>query len=361
MRIRDVSVDLLKVPVAKPYHAAGRLVSDFWHVLARVTTDDGVTGFGYGVSLEAGLMRPLTAACRELGAVLVGAHVLEPEAAWERLRRAARPLGPGGLVHQAMAPLDIALWDAAGKSLGQPLYRLLGGARDRLPAYASDGFWYGLTLDELAAAARGAVERGFSGVKLRIGREADPAAEAARVAAVRAAVGPDIRILADANSSWDETRAMRAGRLLGDLYWLEDPVPHENVAGLAALARRLDCPVATGEQLYQVDDFVRLFEARTAAIAIVDLGRIGGITPWRRVAALAHAHGIPVCGHVLPEVHIHLLCGVPNGHLCEVVPRSEAILESMPVLEGGALVAPSGPGLGTVLKGDAVARYRVDA
>lgn len=145
MRIAEVTVDLVRIPLENAYQAAGRKVADNWHALARVTTEDGVTGFGYVVSLQAALMRPMVEAAREIGHSLIGMHVLEPEAAWEKMERAARSSGPGGLLNQAIAPLDIALWDAAGKSLGQPLYRLFGGYRDRVPAYQSEGFWYNLT------------------------------------------------------------------------------------------------------------------------------------------------------------------------------------------------------------------------
>lgn len=192
---------------------------------------------------------------------------------------------------------------------------------------------------------------------MRVGHETDPAREAERLAAIRAAVGPDVKILADATESWDAERALRTGRLLSDLHWLEDPVRGADFAGMARLRAQLDTPIATGEHLYTLDDFRRLFDEQAVSIAIIDLGRIGGITPWRRVAALAHAHRIPVCGHVLPEVHIHLLAAVPNGHLCEYVPRTAAILTSMPRLEDGALVAPQRPGLGTELDLEALGRY----
>ena len=159
MKITDVTVDILQVPIARSYVAAGRQVSANWHVLARLTTSDGIQGHGYIVSPRDGLVAPVAQATRELGAHLLGMHVLEVEAAWARLARLGEWIGPGGLLHHAIAPLDIALWDAAGKSLGQPLYRLLGGYRDRVPAYASDGLWYSLSLDALAASAAACRER----------------------------------------------------------------------------------------------------------------------------------------------------------------------------------------------------------
>ncbi len=362
MKVTQVAVDVLCVPVTQSYTAAGKQVTGNWHVLARVTTADGVQGHGYIVSPRQGLVAAVAQATRELGTHLVGMHVLEVEAAWQRLASVGDWIGPGGLLHYAIAPLDIALWDAAGKTLGQPLYRLLGGYRDRLPAYASDRLWYSLSLDELATSARQHVAQGFRVLKLRLGHEARPEDEARRVHTVREAAGTAIQVLVDATETWQLPQALQTGRALQEagVAWLEDPVAHQDVQGLAHMAAQLDMPIATGEHLYELTDFHQLLQTRATDLAIIDLGRIGGITPWRRAAALAHAYQIPVCGHVIPEIHVHLLSAIPNGHVVEYVPRSEALLQSMPVLEDGQLVAPKEPGIGIALDEDAVQRYRVN-
>ena len=355
-----MAVDLLRVPVERPYQAGGRVVDANWHVLARLTTTDGVEGFGYVVYPRPDLMAAIAQAARELGEHLVGADVLQPEAAWERLARRGDWVGPGGLLHCALAPLDIALWDAAGKTLGQPVHRLLGGYRDRVPVYASDGLWYSLSPDELAASAARHVAAGFRAVKLRLGKEARAEAEARRVQAVRDAVGDDVGIMVDATESWSPAQARRAGRVLQEagVSWLEDPIHHLDVAGLARLARGLDLPIAAGEHLYHLAAFRALLEARAVDVLIVDLARVGGITPWRKVAALAQAHGIAICGHVVPEVHVHLVAAVPNGLMAEYVPRSARILASMPTPEAGELAVPAAPGLGLALDETAVRQYR---
>lgn len=361
MKIQTIDVRVLKVPLDQPYTAAGRAVGANWHVLAEVTTEDGVAGFGYIVALNQMLIGSVAAATRELAPLLVGMSVAQPEAAWQKLARAGDWTGPGGVLHWAMAPLDIAIWDAFGKTLTQPVARLLGGARDRLPVYASDGFWYSLTLDELAASARRAQEAGFRAVKLRVGNESRPEAEAARVHAVREAVGSAVSVMVDATESWSVSRAIRTGKLLQDagVVWIEDPVSHTDVAGMARVTAALDVRVATGEHLYQLADFQRLLEARGTGIALIDLGRIGGVTPWRHVASLAHGFGVPVGGHVLPEIHLHLLTAVPNAQVVEYVPRSAALLQAMPALEDGALVVPPGGGFGLQLNRDAVQRFTV--
>ena len=361
MKITQVAVDVLRVPVDRPYLAGGRTVDANWHVLARITTSDGIEGLGYIVYPRPDLMTAIGQAARELGEHLIGMSVLEPEAAWDRLARRGDWAGPGGLLHCALSPLDIAVWDAAGKTVGQPLHRLLGGYRDRVPTYASDGLWYSLSPGDLAASAKRHVESGFSAVKLRLGREATPEQEVRRVRAVREAVGPDVRIMVDINESWSQTQARRGGRALQDagIAWLEDPVNHLDVAGLAELRRELEVPIAAGEHVYHLDGFRTLLEARAVDFVILDLARVGGVTPWRRIAALAQAHHVAVCGHVVPEIQVHPLSAIPNGHLVEYVPRSAGILTSMPRIEHGELVAPHGPGLGLELDDAAVRRHRV--
>ena len=360
-RVARVAVDLLRVPVERPYQAGGRAVDANWHVLARLDTAAGVQGVGYIVYPRADLMAAIAQAARELAEHLVGADVLQPEAAWERLARRGDWVGPGGLLHCALAPLDIALWDAAGKHLGRPVHRLLGGHRDRVPVYASDGLWYSLSPDELAASAARHVTAGFRAVKLRLGKEPRAEAEARRVQAVREAVGPDVGIMVDATESWTPAQARRVGRVLQDagISWLEDPVHHLDVASLARLARRLEVPIAAGEHLYHLAAFRALLEARGVDVLIADLARVGGITPWRKVAALAQAHGVSICGHVVPEVHVHLVAAVPNGMMTEYVPRSARILRNMPVPERGELAVPAAPGLGLALDEEAVGRFRV--
>jgi L-alanine-DL-glutamate epimerase-like enolase superfamily enzyme len=265
------------------------------------------------------------------------------------------------LLNYAICPIDIAIWDAAGKTLGQPVSKLLGGYRDRLPAYASDGFWYSLSLDDLAASARKAYAQGFRAMKLRVGNEKHPAGEVARVQAVRDAVGPDVSIMVDATETWTLDKAMRTGRALVEngISWLEDPIVHTDNDGMRRIATALDTLVATGEHLYDIDAYRRILEARGCGIALIDLGRIGGVTPWRHVASLAHGFGALVGGHVLPEIHIHLLTAVPNSSIVEYVPRSARLLKAMPAMDGPDMVVPPGAGFGLELDRDAVQQFTV--
>ncbi len=238
---------------------------------------------------------------------------------------------------------------------------MLGGYRDRVRTYASDALWYSLSPDELSQSAKTHASAGFDMLKLRLGHEPNPQGEVDRVQAVRETVGPGVQVMVDASESWNESQAMASGRALQEagIVWLEDPVNHQNVAGLAHLSQTLDVPIAAGERLFGVEPFVRTLEARAVNVAIIDLARVGGITPWMKVAALAEAKGVPLAGHVIPEVHVHLLATVPNGHLVEYMPRSEPITKTRLQLEDGHLVAPKTPGLGVELDEAACERYRV--
>jgi len=358
MKIESVTVDVLEVPVENAYIAAGRTVDANWHVVARIRTSDGVEGFGYIVKLGAQLVHPIAQAARELGESLIGMNVMETEAAWQKMAAAGKWVGPGGLLHWAIAPLDIAMWDAAGKSLGQPLYRLLGGFRNQVPAYASEQLWYSLSRDELAASAQSHARNGYKAIKLRLDKEITPAAQAERARIAGNAAGAGVAIMVDGTESWDLNYARAAGRALQDagVTWLEDPVNHADVAGLASLAAEFDPPVTGGEHLYALTQFRHTLEARAVDVAILDLFRVGGITPWRKIAALAESHRIPISGHVAPEFHVHLLAAAPNGHILEYMPRSTAILQEMPEPVAGVLTAPDRPGHGLTLDEKAYAR-----
>ena len=361
MKISRVAVDILEVPVEDSYVAAGRRIDANWHVVARITTSDGVEGFGYIVKLGPQLVHAIAQATRELGEILIGMNVLEPEAAWQKLAAAGKWVGPGGLLHWAIAPLDIAMWDVAGKLLGQPLYRMLGGFRAQLPAYASDRLWYSLSLDELAQSAARHAAAGYKAIKLRLGKEASPAEQAERARVAGDAAGAGVAVMVDGTESWNLPYARAAGRALQDAgaTWLEDPVHHEDLAGLARLSAELEIPVTGGENLYTLAQFRRTLEVQAVDYAILDLFRVGGITPWRKIAALAEAHRMRISGHVIPEIHIHLLAAAPNGHIVEYMPRSTAILQDMPAPEAGVLRAPDRPGHGLSLDRKAFERCRV--
>ena len=360
MKIQKVTVEVLETPVQLEYVAANHAVSNNYHVLVRIRAEGGVEGIGFVINTRVAMIKSLAHMVDELGQLLVGMDARNIDAGMARLTQAGDWLGPGGMLCVALSPLDVALWDIRGKLQNLPLYQILGGQRDRVPTYASDAMWFSMTIDELVRSAQYHVSKGFDKLKLRLGREATPAAEVHRVRAVRDAVGPDVQIMVDIAETWSFHQAVAGGRALQEagVIWLEDPIDHQDVAGLAHIAATLDMPLAAGEHLYGVAPFVHTFDARAVDIAIIDLARAGGITPWLKIAAIADAKGIPVAGHVMPDVHVHLLSAAPNGHWVEYLPRSEVIFKTPLKVEKGCLVAPSAPGLGVELDEAACVRYR---
>jgi L-alanine-DL-glutamate epimerase-like enolase superfamily enzyme len=362
MIIESVTVEVVEVPLDSGYVAGGQAVSSNCHVLARIRTKSGVEGFGYIVKQRPQLIHAVAQATRELGAELVGMNVMDVELAWQSMAKKAKWVGPGGFLHWAMAPLDIAMWDAAGKALGQPLYRMLGGFCDNITAYGSDRLWYSLSLDELGQSAQDHAANGFTGLKLRLGRDFTIAEQVQRAKIAAEGAGPGVEIMVDGTESWDLPYARMVGRALQDagVTWLEDPVHHDDLNGLASLTAALDIPVTGAENLYTLAEFRNTMEAKALDIAILDLARVGGVTPWRKIASLMEAYNMPVCGHVMPEVHVHLLAAVSHGHKVEYMPRSTEILQNMPVPVKGVLSVPEGPGHGLKLDEAAVKRFTVN-
>jgi L-alanine-DL-glutamate epimerase-like enolase superfamily enzyme len=269
-------------------------------------------------------------------------------------------LGFGGVGNMAAAILDIAVWDLAGKAAGLPLYRLLGGYRNRVPAYASLRLSRAIPTAELPEIAGLLVEQGFRAMKMNLGGQPSIDGEIARVRAVREAIGPEISLLADVNSRWTPSEAVRMGRLIDDfrLFWLEDPVPIQNLEGLAEVRRATHTPIATGETLFSLASFRSLFEARAVDVPMPDLVRVGGITPYLKIAHLAEAFGLPLACHLLPEISAQVVAAVPNGLIVEYVPWAWQLFRNCPQLDHGNLVLSERPGHGLELDADFVEQHR---
>ena len=327
-------------------------------VVLELDTDAGLTGIG--LTLFGGPLTPvLHKAVSTLAALTVGLDPLPIEALRLKLLGAAGFSGPPGIFTLALAAIDCALWDLAGKAANLPLATLLGGARERVPTYASGALGRDLPLDVLAHTAARLVQCGFRQIKLQLGGAATTAAEVERVRVVREAVGLDVVVLADVNQRWSVKQAISVGHQLApfQLGWLEDPIAHEDIEGLAQVAAALPMPIATGEYHYGISPFRRLLSSRAVDIVMIDLARVGGITPWRKVAALAEAFEVPVVSHVLPEIHVHLVAGAPNGFVVEYMPWTLALFERTPEFITGELLVPQRPGLGLALDRDALNRY----
>jgi L-alanine-DL-glutamate epimerase-like enolase superfamily enzyme len=297
--------------------------------------------------------------------MLAGEDALAIGRHWEFLGKQLRRSGTG-LAQLALAAVDTALWDLAGKAHGQPLHRLLGGYRDSVPAYGSG---IDLFMDEpaLLAHVQELLDLGFHWIKIKVGRP-DPEEDAERVRAVRRLGGRGTRLCVDANQVWELPDALRAAAALeragADLVWLEEPLHTEDVPGHASLRARSRLPLAVGESLYTDSQFARYIEAGAVDVLQPDVARVGGFTGLVRIAALGAAHHLPVAPHYLAELSIAALCGIPNGSVLEWVRGGTlgelGVLETPLRLEDGVAYPFDVPGHGLVLDRDALAPYEVD-
>lgn len=337
----------------------------------RIWDEDGRYGLGEASPMFDGYCA-LTIVARHLSGPLIGADPMDRVVLNERLAHQAIKIGPDGALAAALAAIDIALWDLIGKRLEQPLHKLLGGAwRGAVPFYTSFGHAADLTPDAVVAGvqARLAVEKS-SMVKLRISRDrlardADIPGDLAKARALREALGPDIRLAFDGNNGYSIGGAIRVGRALEALgyLWFEEPVQHYHEAAIGDVARRLDIPIAAGEQSYTLAAFARLI-ASGVRILQPDVVKMGGITGLRDVQALAHAHGVDVAQHqtqptVGQAASLQLAAAQLHGwaplELNDASGHQARVFRRVPVPRDGVFQLPDGPGLGLELDEAALA------
>ena len=361
MKITRVEAGVARLPADEPLAggpAAAGATRDI--VTLRVGTDAGVEGIGY-TFFGAALTGALHEAVETLSQLAVGEDPMRTEAVAAKLRAAAAGSGPGGILTLALAAIDTALWDIRGKALDAPLWRLVGGARERVPTYASGALMRHFPLEHLLEAGPRLVESGFRQMKTQLALPGDtsPRKEADRIRLLRDAIGPDIDLMCDINQRWRVEQAIEIGRRIEDvrLYWLEDVTAADDFQGIARVAAALATPVAGGEYLYGPAPFRQMMEARSVDIVMIDLMRAGGITQWLKIAGMAEAWNLPVVSHLVPEIHVHLIAGIPNGLTVEYMPWTFRLFEEVPVPVKGELTAPSKPGLGLKFDEAALKRY----
>ena len=329
-------------------------------VFVEITTNDGLTGRGYSYTIGTGGTAVLAMLSDYLLPKLLGRDARHVEAIWRDLFASSRATSVGAITSLALAAVDTALWDWRCRRTDQPLYLAAGGARDRVPLYDTEVGWLHLSIDELVSGAKAAAGAGYRGIKIKVGKP-DPAEDAERLGAVRAALGPGVALMVDANQSLTAPDAIRLARLLEplDLGWLEEPLPADDLDGHARLAAATSIPLAVGESLYSTGQFAQYIQRGAVGVVQADAARIGGITPWLKAAHLAEAHNLPVCPHFLMELHVSLCAAVPNGRYVEYIPQLTAITSSRLAVEDGMALVPETAGLGIEWDVDAIDDYRV--
>jgi L-alanine-DL-glutamate epimerase-like enolase superfamily enzyme len=363
MKIDRFEAFTIRYPLREPIKDATHDLSLYELPIVRLHTDDGLVGHGFASATHGGGEVIAHLARKMLAPVVVGRDAFHVRGLWGEMFWRTQIVGRAGANRLAMAAVDIALWDLMSRSLDVPLWKLLGGTGvESFPLYSTDAGWLSFPLDDMLAKMRRALDAGFSGVKMKIGSP-DPVADLRRVAAVREAIGPSVPLYVDINTHWDLSTALRYGPRLDafDIGWLEEPMNQHDVKGHAQLQALMAAPLLVGENLTSLSLFRDYFEQRALRLAQPDVTRLGGITRWLDVAALARANNIrvvPACWDSM-QVSIHLAAATPEVHLMEHLDWTLEVFEERLRIEGGRLFVPTRPGVGCTVRAEYVEQYRL--
>jgi L-alanine-DL-glutamate epimerase-like enolase superfamily enzyme len=368
-KIISVSVAAARVPLDRVTYFSNRAVSHRDYGLVKIRADSGAEGIGFCyVGTRGGELLPLAVA-KLLAPVLIGRDSLDVEALWSELYQEVLLQGRAGIVMRALSILDMALWDLNARAVGLPLHKFMGASQaDSVAAYASGGYYLeGKTPDDLAAEMAQYVSLGFKAVKMKIGR-LSAGKEEDRVRAVRERIGPDIALMMDANNAWnDVVQALQTVRRLEKYapFFVEEPFSPDDIDSHAQLARATSIPVATGEIEAGRWRHKELLDKKAAAILQSDAAVCGGITEWRRIAALAAGYAIPLYPHWFHDLHAPLVAATPNARMVEFFPDNQVLnfrelLDRQLEFRDGRLMLHKAPGLGFGFDEAKVARFAID-
>jgi mandelate racemase len=358
LTVRAVRAIGVEVPMTYALGTSAGKITTAALVLVDLDTEEGVTGRSYLFCFSRDLVPAILRMIEAAGVVVIG-DKLAPVAVWDKLARRFKLIGVTGIVRMALAAIDVAAWDAVAIAAGLPLARLLGAVPRPIPAYNSCGLGL-MTPQEVADEAEKLLAGGFRAIKLRLGYPT-LAADLAALQSVRQRVGADVIVMVDYNQALTVAQALERGCALDQegIYWLEEPIRHDDYAGNARLVRELKSPVQIGENFNLITAMEAALDAGAADYVMPDLDRIGGVTGFMQAAALAAARGIEMSSHLFPEVSAHLLAATPTAHWLEYMDWANPILaEPMKIADGHAVI-PEDPGNGLAWNPDAVARYRI--
>ena len=362
MKVVQVKSIPLSVPLERPVLIAGKsyLTSRFNPVVVQLMTDEGIDGFGIAFTGDDKRVKALKVAIDEVGEEIIGQDVFRWAENWQKLFTATAHMGHRGYGIYALSAIDTALWDIQAKAFGKPLALLLGGYRKEVQVYASHKLFRNWSLNELQKDAVSLVNQGFRAMKMKMG-DKSLSAEVERIKVIREAVGDDIDIMIDANWAWTIPQAIKIGHALEpyNVKWLEDPLASDDADDVRQVATALDMSIAIGETYCTKYEFRQLMEKRASDILIVDLQRVGGVTEWMKVAAIAQAWNIPVASHLFHEFSVHLVAAIPNGLIVEYMPWWDFIYQEPPQVKDGYIKISGKPGLGLELDPDALKKYEM--
>jgi len=343
---------VIAMPMRDPLISGMHKITTVYNIVVELH-DDGVMGVGYSIAFAEHEARSILVLAQDLLTQL-GEDWTDIVGTFGRLWRAINHVGQSGPPVVALAAIDTALWDLQARRIGVPLHTLLGGGRERVPAYASGG-WLSYSVDRLVTEAGEFAASGFTGYKMKVGHP-EVTTDLERIRAVREAVGPSVKIMVDANQRYGRAGALIAGRRFQDagVHWYEEPVSCFDLEGSAQIAAALDVRIATGETVFGLHGLRELATSRAADVVMPDLMRSGGITPMRSIVTYLEAEGLEVSPHLFPEISACVLAGMGIGSpLVEYLPSWwEGFFVEAPVVEESHLVLTDAPGHGLAINPD---------
>lgn len=360
MKITQVLATLMHVPWQNQLDSRAHPKPILEIIVVRVETDQGLTGCGYTFTDGFGGRSVAAMLSNEIQELASGSDPSQIESLVADLFWKLRKVGDSGVVSLAVAGFDIACWDLLSKAAGKPLVELFGSYRDRMPVYSSAVGARHLRVDDQIRGAREVIDKGFIGVKIQLGRPNEKE-DVERVRLIREALGPEVKIIVDANALWDADQAIRVGRRIEqyDIFYMEEPLPPHDLDGHERIRRSLAIPTATGEEIFSYRGCVQYLERRLVAYLQPNACRVGGISQWRRVAGAADAFGTRVAPHFLAELHVQLACTIPNSLVIEYFPGLVGLLKEPPRVADGFIYPRTQPGIGMEFPDDLVKKFRV--
>jgi L-talarate/galactarate dehydratase len=351
-KITSVTLSLVFLPLDRPISDAKvltgrqRPMTQIAFLFAEIATLEGHEGVGYSYSKRAG-GPGLYAHAKEIADDVIGEDPNDIQRIWTKLVWAGASVGRSGLATQAIAAIDIALWDLKAKRAGLPLAKLLGAHRDSVACYNTSGGFFSSPLEEIIENAHNSLERGIGGIKIKVGQP-DPRIDLNRVEAIRAELSDEVALMVDANQQWDRVSALRVGRQLEGygLTWIEEPLDCYDAEGHAMLADKLDTAIATGEMLTSTAEHRLLIERRSVDYIQPDAARVGGITQFLRIMALGEEAGLKLAPHFAMEIHLHLSATYALEAWVEHFDWLEPLFNERLRIADGRMHVPARPGLG---------------
>ena len=341
----------LRTPIsdAKVFTGRQKPMTEVVFLFCEIATIDGHHGIGFSYSKRAGGPGQYAHAC-EIAGVLLDEDPSDIGRLWDKLCWAGASVGRSGLATQAIAAIDVCLWDLKAKRAGLPLAKLIGAHRDSVRCYNTSGGFLHAPLPEVLDNASSSVQSGIGGIKIKVGHP-DAKLDLERVRAVRERIGDTVPLMVDANQQWDRPTALRMGRALEEygLVWIEEPLDAYDHLGHADLAAALDTPIATGEMLASVAEHVELIKHRSADVIQPDAPRIGGISQFLKLATLADQAGLQLAPHFAMEIHLHLAAAYPREPWVEHFDWLAPLFNEELEIRDGRMQLSDRPGLGITL------------